>query len=229
MDGSADTIAEETLFALEARICRIEFVLAGCSEDPIGELYALRKSGKESSVKSRLNALERDLLRLATKSRTVKDMLDLRLSPHPSLSAGSSVLTNFIHPDSNFPEIFKNVYPATQTSGLSFEEKLSTILSVAPSFHATSSQLTSIMDTLIPNPSVSADLISLVPRINRAEVIQQAQAKEIADLRKRSAALLERWYLLGIEGVNECFAEWDERALEMDKIVSRKIKSVEYS
>lgn len=80
MDGSSDTIAEETLFALEARLRRIEFVLAGCSEDPIGELYALRKSGKESSVKSRLNSLERDLSRLATKSRTVKDMLDLRLS-----------------------------------------------------------------------------------------------------------------------------------------------------
>lgn len=85
------------------------------------------------------------------------------------------------------------------------------------------------MDTLIPNPSVSADLISLVPRINRAEVVQQAQAKEIADLRRRSAALLERWYLLGIEGVNECFAEWDERALEVDKILSRKIRLAEDS
>ncbi|KAL0637400.1 hypothetical protein Q9L58_003603 [Maublancomyces gigas] len=203
MDGSADSIAEQTLFALETRLRRIEFVLAGSSEDPVGDLYARRKSGKESSVKSRLNTLERDLSRLAIKSRTVKDMLDLH---------------------TNFPEIFKNVYPATQTSSLSSEEKLSTVLSAAPSFHATSSQLTSIMDTLIPNPSVSADLISLVPRINRAEVVQQAQAKEIADLRRRSAALLERWYLLGIEGVNECFAEWDERALEVDKILSRKIR-----
>lgn len=81
MDGSADSIAEETLFALETRLRRIEFVLAGSREDPVGELYALRKSGKESSVKSRLNGLERDLSRLAIKSRTVKDMLDLRLYP----------------------------------------------------------------------------------------------------------------------------------------------------
>lgn len=97
MDGPADTIAEETLFALEARLCRIEFVLAGCSEDPIGELYALRKSGKESSVKSRLNALERDLSRLATKSRTVKDMLDLRLSPHLFLKRWF-ICPNKLHP-----------------------------------------------------------------------------------------------------------------------------------
>lgn len=95
MDGSADSIAEETLFALETRLRRIEFVLAGSSEDPIGELYALRKSGKESSVKSRLNGLERDLSRLAIKSRTVKDMLDLRLSPYLFPNAGPTVLTNF--------------------------------------------------------------------------------------------------------------------------------------
>lgn len=82
MDGSADSIAEQTLFALETRLRRIEFVLAGSSEDPVGELYARRKSGKESSVKSRLNTLERELSRLAIKSRTVKDMLDLRLSTH---------------------------------------------------------------------------------------------------------------------------------------------------
>lgn len=127
--------------------------------------------------------------------------------------------------DAHFPEIFKNVTPpVVQTSMLTSEEKMSTILSAAPSFHATSTQLTSIMDSPIPNPTVSTDLIALVPRISRAEVVQQAQAQEIADLRKRSAALLERWYLLGVEGVNECFAEWDERTLDVDKILSRKIK-----
>jgi hypothetical protein len=81
MDDSADTIAEETLYALETRLRRIEFVLAGSSEDPISELYARKKAGRENSVNSRLNALERDLARLAEKSRAVKDMLDLRLSP----------------------------------------------------------------------------------------------------------------------------------------------------
>lgn len=81
MDDSADTVAEETLFALETRLRRIEFILQGSHEDPIGELYALRKSGRENSVRSRLNALERGLARLSTKSGTVKDMLDLRLFP----------------------------------------------------------------------------------------------------------------------------------------------------
>lgn len=85
------------------------------------------------------------------------------------------------------------------------------------------------MDTPTPNPSISTDLIALVPRINGVQVVQQAQAKEIAELRKRSATLLEMWYLLGIEGVNECFAEWDERTLAVDKLLSRKIKAAENS
>lgn len=107
MDGSADTIAEETLFALETRLRRIEFILAGSSEDPIGELYALRKSGKESSVKSRLNALERDLSRLATKSRTVKDMLDLRLSPRSPLTVCLHTLINSLIQTGTFPKYSK--------------------------------------------------------------------------------------------------------------------------
>lgn len=97
MDDSADIITEETLYALETRLRRIEFVLAGSCEDPTTELYALKKAGRESSVKTRLNALERDLARLATKSRTVKDMLDLRLSylpeAPPCLNNNSACLT----------------------------------------------------------------------------------------------------------------------------------------
>lgn len=81
MDGSSDTIAEDALCAFETRLRRIEFVLAGSNEDLVGELYALGRAGRQSSVNARLKALDRDLARLATRSRTVKEMLDLRLFP----------------------------------------------------------------------------------------------------------------------------------------------------
>ena len=42
------------------------------------------------------------------------------------------------------------------------------------------------------------------------------------ELRKRTAGVLEKWYLVGVEGVNECFAEWDERTLEVDRWLGRK-------
>jgi hypothetical protein len=209
MANSLDKVAEETVRSLETRLCRIEFVLSGTSEDPISDLFALRNAGRENSVHARLAALEQDLVKLCRKSTTMKEMIDLY---------------------KNYPEIFKTtqIHPyATSSSSpstLTSSERLSTVLTAAPFIHATSSQLTSIRDTPIPDPNVSADLIALVPRINRAEMVQQTQAREIAELRRRSAALLERWYLLGIEGVNECFAEWDERTLEVDKLLSRKLK-----
>lgn len=130
-------------------------------------------------------------------------------------------------PEANFPEIFKNAQAAAPPSTLTSDEKLSTVFSAAPSIYATSSQLTSIKDTPIPDPSISANITSLLPRIYRAEVVQQTQAREIADLRKRSAALLERWYLLGIEGVNECFVEWDKRTMVVDKFLTRTRQAIE--
>jgi hypothetical protein len=103
-------------------------------------------------------------------------------------------------------------------------EKMTTVLSAAPEYHAASSQLTSIMDSPIPDPAVSADLVMLLPRIHRVEVVQETQAKKIAMLRRRSAALLEQWFLVGIQGVNECFAEWDERTFAVDKVLSKELK-----
>jgi hypothetical protein len=79
MDEVVSSATEETLRALELRLRRIEFVLSGSCEDPVGELYTIRKAGRENAIKSRLNALERDLAKLTHKSRTVKDILDLRI------------------------------------------------------------------------------------------------------------------------------------------------------
>lgn len=82
MDDSIDNISEETLRALELRLRRIEFVLAGSVQDPVSDLYARRKAGgREATIKARLAALERDLALLLKKSPTVKAMLELRLYP----------------------------------------------------------------------------------------------------------------------------------------------------
>ena len=55
------------------------------------------------------------------------------------------------------------------------------------------------------------------------ELLQEAQMREIGELRKRSARVLERWYLVGVEGGNECAAEWEERT----GVVERELGRVE--
>jgi hypothetical protein len=41
-------------------------------------------------------------------------------------------------------------------------------------------------------------------------------------LRARSARVLEEWYLVGVEGTNECFAEWDQRLERTEREVNRR-------
>ncbi|KAL7267565.1 hypothetical protein RUND412_009844 [Rhizina undulata] len=204
MDVTLDETASATLHDLEVRLRRIEFLLAGSCEDPSAELYAIRKSGRENTIRARLHALERDLFKVLSKSLKDKDMLELH---------------------SKYPEIFAPHPNHPPPSTLSSSEKAFSVLAVAPSYHHTASQLTSIRDTPIPDPTISTMLISLLPQIHRLEVVQETQSREIAELRKRSARLLERWYLVGIEGINECFAEWDERTLEVDKVLSRRLRA----
>jgi hypothetical protein len=83
-----DAAALSTLHSLEARLRRIEFLLAGTSEDPAGELEAVHSSGIEQSVSSRFHALERDLKKLMAKSWTVKEILHLRMSKAPPRIGG---------------------------------------------------------------------------------------------------------------------------------------------
>jgi len=182
-----DAAALSTLHSLEARLRRIEFLLAGTSEDPASELEAVHSSGiEQQSVSSRFHALERDLKKLTAKSRTVKEILHLH---------------------SQYPDIFRTSHPVAvgPPSTLTAEEKTLTVLSNATEYHMSSSQFTAIKDTPIPDPVVSVSLVDLLPRLQRAEVVQDVQAKKIAELRSRSANVLEQWFLVGVEGVNECF------------------------
>ena len=45
--------------------------------------------------------------------------------------------------------------------------------------------------------------------------------REIVELKRKTAEVLERWYLVGVEGVNECAAEWDGRTEEVERGIGR--------
>ncbi len=44
----------------------------------------------------------------------------------------------------------------------------------------------------------------------------------MADLRRRSAKAIQRWYELGVLGENECWTEWERRVMEVEKRVRRE-------
>ncbi|MCJ1239358.1 hypothetical protein MMC14_007352 [Varicellaria rhodocarpa] len=77
----------------------------------------------------------------------------------------------------------------------------------------------SIKDLPVPVAEMSAYLISLHPRLARIQVLQNSQAKEIADLRLRTASVLQRWYEIAVLSGGECWIEWEDRIAGVEKVV----------
>ena len=105
---------------------------------------------------------------------------------------------------------------------LSTPEILAIVNSCAPSYQTTASRLNAIKDLPIPPAEASASLISLHPRLSELELLQDEQAREMADLRTRSARAIQRWYELGVLGESECWTEWEGRVVEVEKKVRRE-------
>lgn len=82
--------------------------------------------------------------------------------------------------------------------------------------------MTSIQDLPIPSAESSASLISLHPRLAKIELLQQSQSEEMADLRHRTAAVLQRWYEIGVLAQGECWGEWEGRVMEVEKAARRE-------
>jgi hypothetical protein len=55
-----------------------------------------------------------------------------------------------------------------------------------------------------------------LPRIEKAQAKAEEQSKKVAELRERSARVLERWLMVGVEDVNDKFAGWDERIKDVN-------------
>jgi hypothetical protein len=88
MQNSFDKTASRTIDFLEARLQMIEFILTGdCAHDA----PQARSDQLEDSVAERLTTLENALSRLSSKSKVVKEILDLR-EPPPSLGVRGTEL-----------------------------------------------------------------------------------------------------------------------------------------
>ena len=80
----------------------------------------------------------------------------------------------------------------------------------------------SIKDLPVPVAETSAYLISLQPRLAHIQALQNSQAKEIADLRLRTASVLQRWYEIAVLIGGECWTEWEDRLAGVEKVVRRE-------
>ncbi|PMD14212.1 hypothetical protein NA56DRAFT_399078 [Hyaloscypha hepaticicola] len=193
MENTFDKTAIETIELLQARLRRIEYAVCGQVDE------SALSSNKQSATQ-RLTALEHSLHQLASKSRVVQDLLRLH-SRHPDL----------------FQSLSANDLPTT----LDTESILSIIMASASAYPSTASRLTSILDVPIPPAELSAQLIDLQPRIAKVEALQAVQNADIAELRERSAAVIQRWYTVDILRAGENWAELEGRVEQVEQKVRR--------
>lgn len=73
----------------------------------------------------------------------------------------------------------------------------------------------------VPSAEVSAQLIELQPRVAKVEALQAAQSADIAALRQRTAAVIQRWYAVDILRVGESWAELEGRVQQVEQKVRR--------
>ncbi|KAH8793837.1 hypothetical protein F5882DRAFT_55925 [Hyaloscypha sp. PMI_1271] len=193
MENTFDKTAVDTIDLLEARLRRIEYAVCG-------QVNESALSSNKTSAAQRLAALEHSLHQLASKSRVVQELLRLH-SRHPDL----------------FQSLRSNDLPTT----LDTESLLSIIMASASAYPATASRLTSILDVPVPPAELSAQLIDLQPRIAKVEALQAAQNADIAQLRERSAAVIQRWYTMDILRAGESWAELEGRVEQVEQKVRR--------
>ncbi|KZF23041.1 hypothetical protein L228DRAFT_247491 [Xylona heveae TC161] len=96
------------------------------------------------------------------------------------------------------------------------------VLACASLYATTASQLASVRDLPLPAAKASTSMIGLQPRIDRVNEVQMEQLQEIAHLRRKSAALIERWYKLMILAGNECWSDWEHRTAQVEREIRRE-------
>ncbi|KAI4592101.1 hypothetical protein KJ359_011893 [Pestalotiopsis sp. 9143b] len=101
------------------------------------------------------------------------------------------------------------------------------VIASSTMYPSTASQLTSIKDTPIPDPSLTANLVTLVPRMKAIEATQKAQSAEVADLRRRSEQLVRNYYEQSVVGYGNRLAGAEKRVERVERVVKQVEKANE--
>ena len=189
-------MAAATLALLEERLQRLDYILHGDSLT----IAPTSDSASATSATTQLQSLERRLDSLTARTPIAAEVLALHKA-QPSL----------FHPS-----------PAPASPTLPPAALTALVLAHTPLYNSLASSLSQLQTSPVPSPAGSAKLIDLQPRLERVQAKQEQQARELAELRLRSARVVETWYRNGVLEMGECWAGWEERIREAEILTRRK-------
>ena len=194
--ATSQQTAAETLSLLEDRLNRVNYILNGDIDNSTTQQQAVSKHAASAAV--RLRSLERNLHSLASNSPAVTDVLALQR----------------MHPEFFDSNSSSDSVPAASLANL--------ILAHSQLYQSLSTRLSQLQDLSVPDPAAAAKLVEMRPRVEKACEKQVTQTKEFAELRARSAQVVEKWYEGGVLGRGEQWAEWEERLRDAEILVRRR-------
>ncbi|KAI9743373.1 MAG: hypothetical protein M1818_003219 [Claussenomyces sp. TS43310] len=191
MQNASDQVSAQTIDLLGPRLKRIEYVVFG---------QAVQNSRGITAVSSRLRDLEHAFSQMIAASRVRQDVLKL-YAQYRELFENFAAEGTWIRPDHSI--------------------QLASVLAAASTYTLTASGLTSILDMPVPSAESSRQLILARAQIATLELVQESQAKEITELKQRSASVLQRWYSVDVLRTGEYWADVEEKIESVEQKVRR--------
>lgn len=124
--------------------------------------------------------------------------------------------------DTSLPNSISQGTKLNDGTGLSSVDKAAVVIASAPTFNSAQSSLSNLEGIKLEDASTLIPFVSIQRGLVRAQVIQQAQESEVALLRERTARLLAQWYQDSVLTGGERLADWEERLLDVEKVIKRR-------
>ncbi|QSL66982.1 hypothetical protein MERGE_001369 [Pneumocystis wakefieldiae] len=173
---------------IEIRLSRIENIVYGSNNITSDEFISLNIPYFVDFIETKVNNLVKE-------SEVLKKMMNFRIYP-------------FL-----LEEKFFSLFKSCNTIR---SEKIQLIFLNLHLYNNVLSQMISIKELSIPDSNIYSQAASKIPQFHTMLMTIKSFEIQLNYLSKRIAKILELWYEIGINAVNDCFMEWDERINDLN-------------
>ena len=107
-------------------------------------------------------------------------------------------------------------------STLSSNDRSTIVLASSATFQSAQAKLSSLDGIKLENATDLVPMAAMLPELASVMAVHEAQEKEITELQRRSVMLLANWYSNSVLEGNKRWADWEDRLLDVERVVRRK-------